>query len=421
MQTTTTLPIQPNGIAPAARNNAGSSVDPGQFSAALSREIEQRQDLSAPAPSPKPAEQAKPAQAKKDAGQAKAPVQEPEKPAQAKAADKAEDSADARDGDGDKEATAAAEHPATAQVTDMLALVASLNQSLRKAAPGAATTETAASALGARAGVDAAQLAALQSAARAFGKDSGDAGAGKAFNAFDHLKNPTAATLGAGIAAQATGKDGADLGAGQAVLAKFKLQPDAAQVAAPARDALPQMPALPDAVPSAQLLAQMQPATLQAAQAAASVAGEHIPARVGSSGWDQQVGQKIVWMAADGEQSAELTLNPPDLGPLQVVLNVSNDGASVEFSSNQLEVRQALENALPRLREMMSESGIALGNATVNAGMPDQRQAPSDGQGGGNRASQSRLGSTASVAEPAPRPSARVTGLGDRGMVDTFA
>jgi hypothetical protein len=50
---------------------------------------------------------------------------------------------------------------------------------------------------------------------------------------------------------------------------------------------------------------------------------------------------------------------------------VTNDQASVTFSSNQEEVRQALENALPRLREMMSESGIALGNATVNAGMPD--------------------------------------------------
>jgi flagellar hook-length control protein FliK len=418
---TTTLPIQPNGaIQPAARNNANAGIDPGQFSAALSREIEQRQEQAAPAPAAKPAEQAKPAQPKKDAAQAKAPAPEPEKPAQAKTADKTDDSADAADGD--KEDAAVAEHPATAQVTDMLALVASLNQSLRKAGPDAATTETAASALGARAGADAAQLAALQSAARALGKDSGDATAGKAFRAFDHLKNPAAATPGASAAAQAAGKDGADLGAGQALLARFKLQPDAAQVAAPAREALPQVAALPEPIPTAQLLAQMQPASLQAAQAAAGVTAEHIPARVGSSGWDQQVGQKIVWMAADGEQSAELTLNPPDLGPLQVVLNVGNDGASVEFSSNQLEVRQALENALPRLREMMSESGIALGNATVNAGMPDQRQAQGDGQGGGSRGSQSsRVAGGVPATEPAPRTATRVTGLGDRGMVDTFA
>jgi flagellar hook-length control protein FliK len=103
-----------------------------------------------------------------------------------------------------------------------------------------------------------------------------------------------------------------------------------------------------------------------------------------------------------------------------VVLNVGNDGASIAFSSNQLEVRQALENALPRLREMMSESGIALGNATVNAGMPDQRQAQGDGQGGGSGSSSSRMGSATTTSDAAPRASARVTSLGN-GMVDTFA
>jgi flagellar hook-length control protein FliK len=405
---TTTLPIQPKGASqPAARSNAAASVDPGQFSAALSREIEQRQDLATPAPAAKPAQQAKPASASKPAAeQPKAPTQEADKTAQAKPADKAADSADASD----KDDTEPAEHPAAAQVTDMLALVASLSQSLRKpAAGGAATDKTAGALAGASGGADKAQLAALQTATRTLGQDSGDAVTGKAF---DQLKD--AATPGAALAAQAAAKDGADLGASQALLAKFKAQPEAAQAVLPAHEALP---ALPEAAPSAQLLAQMQPAALQAAQAAVGAAGEHIPARVGSSGWDQQVGQKIVWMAADGEQSAELTLNPPDLGPLQVVLNVGNDGASIAFSSSQLEVRQALENALPRLREMMSESGIALGNATVDAGTPDQRQAQGDGQGS-RGSSSSRM--TGADAEPVPRSARRVTSSGN-GMVDTFA
>jgi flagellar hook-length control protein FliK len=409
---TTTLPIQPNGASqPAARSNAAASLDPGQFSAALSREIEQRQEL-APAAAAKPAQQAKPASAGKPAtDQAKAPA-EPDKTAQAKPADKAGDSADASDSDKDKDGGETAEHPATAQVTDMLALVASLNQSLRKPAAAGTATDQAAGALAGAGAADKAQLAALQTAARALGKDSGDAAAGKALSAFDQLKD--AAAPGAATAAQAAGKDGADFGA-QALLARLKAQPEAAQAILPARDALP---ALPEAAPSAQLLAQMQPAALQAAQAAVGAAGDHIPARVGSSGWDQQVGQKIVWMAADGEQSAELTLNPPDLGPLQVVLNVGNDGASIAFSSNQLEVRQALENALPRLREMMSESGIALGNATVDARTPDQRQAQGDGQGGGSRGSSSRT--SGADAEPAARAARRVTSSGN-GMVDTFA
>jgi flagellar hook-length control protein FliK len=170
-------------------------------------------------------------------------------------------------------------------------------------------------------------------------------------------------------------------------------------------------------------LAQAQPAVMEAAQAAAAAADE-LSARVGTDAWENQVGQKVVYMVGSEEQTASLTLNPPDLGPLQVVLSVTNDQASVTFSANQEEVRQALEDALPRLREMMSESGIALGNATVNAGMPDGRQAQE--QAARNRRLQRQ--------RQRPRPwrwqRGRGTGgpsghahrvLGDRGMVDTFA
>jgi flagellar hook-length control protein FliK len=235
----------------------------------------------------------------------------------------------------------------------------------------------------------------------------------KAGTGVEQFKNPAAALN------LADAQAGKDAGAALATLAKLKAQPETAALGE-ARDTLAQASALKDSAPNAQLLAQLQPAQLAAAQLAAGVSADHIPARVGSSGWDQQVGQKIVLMAGDGEQRAELTLNPPDLGPLQVVLNVSNDQASVQFSSNQLEVRQALENALPRLREMMSESGIALGNATVNAGTQDQRQAQGDGQPGSGRGSSSRFDSSGAVAETATRTT-RITHLGDNGMVDTFA
>jgi flagellar hook-length control protein FliK len=80
-------------------------------------------------------------------------------------------------------------------------------------------------------------------------------------------------------------------------------------------------------------------------------------------------------MVNGGEQSATLTLNPPDLGPLQVVLSVSNDQASVAFTAAQPEVREALEQALPKLRETMGEAGITLGDTSVSAGSQEQQQA----------------------------------------------
>jgi flagellar hook-length control protein FliK len=164
-----------------------------------------------------------------------------------------------------------------------------------------------------------------------------------------------------------------------------------------------------------------------AGKAAEAAASNQLPARVGTSAWDQQLGQKVVWMVAGGEQSAALTLNPPDLGPLQVVLNVSNDQASASFTAAQPEVRQALEAAMPKLREMMSEAGIQLGSATVSADTSGQQQAfdqarsAQQGNGGGSRGGRGLGGGDdgnamngGTNATPAPRRSVL-------GAVDTFA
>jgi len=153
-----------------------------------------------------------------------------------------------------------------------------------------------------------------------------------------------------------------------------------------------------DAALAARDAASATPATLAAAGAAPGANAPELsrvatPAttlysRVGTPAWDQQLGQKVIFMAAGGEQSATMELNPPDLGPLQVVLSVSKDQATAAFTSAAPEVRQALEAALPRLREMMGEAGITLGNATVSSGSgqqaADQRAGSSDGNRGGS-------------------------------------
>ncbi|MGH8684741.1 MAG: flagellar hook-length control protein FliK, partial [Nitrosospira sp.] len=95
--------------------------------------------------------------------------------------------------------------------------------------------------------------------------------------------------------------------------------------------------------------------------------------RVGTAGWDNALGQKVLWMVSNQQQVAELNLDPPDLGPLQVILSITDDQASATFVSQHADVRQALEAALPRLKEMMAESGISLGNTTVSAETSQQQ------------------------------------------------
>jgi flagellar hook-length control protein FliK len=435
---TNTLPIQlnTNGAAPAQRNNASVNSDGAQFSAMLSNEMELRQPAPAPAPAPAPKAEApkqaaKPAQPDDAAPAQQAPqAEDAAKPADANKADDAgaTDKADSQD-EASEENAAEGGDPASA----MLALMASLQQPVQDSKAGAAQAYDALSgAAGKGKRGDAAQLAALQAAMKSVSKDGAGiaTSAGKAFSDTAALRNPALAAVGAALAADdkpaidaGASKPGVDLRAafgaanGAAAMGQAEARLDAAELSLQqARESMLREPVATAA------LAQAQPAVMEAVQAAAA-AEEALSARVGTEAWEKQVGQKVVYMVGSEEQTASLTLNPPDLGPLQVVLSVTNDQASVTFSANQEEVRQALEDALPRLREMMSESGIALGNATVNAGMPDgrqaQEQAARQSRGFGNGRGRGDNGNTADDA--AARPVARTVALGDRGMVDTFA
>lgn len=167
--------------------------------------------------------------------------------------------------------------------------------------------------------------------------------------------------------------------------------------------------------------ALQQAMTLGQQAAMSGQAVQRLTPAVGSQGWDQAVGQKVVWMVNGGLQSASLTLNPPDLGPLQVVLHVNNQQADATFITAQPEVKQALEAAMPKLREMMEQAGIQLGQATVNTGTPNQQQGANQQQARGNN-NASNFGRN--VDDEAdlnvaivPRPAVS----GGQGLVDTFA
>ncbi|MBC3909139.1 flagellar hook-length control protein FliK [Undibacterium umbellatum] len=152
---------------------------------------------------------------------------------------------------------------------------------------------------------------------------------------------------------------------------------------------------------------------------AAVIAAEQIAPRVGSNGWDKAVGQKVVWMVGSGLQSAELTLNPPDLGPLQVVLSVSNDQANASFSSAQPEVREALEAALPRLKQMLSDAGVQLTGFSVNSQAPGQGQNFTQQQARDMNPSRTTRGLTDNTISPAATNPVRIQS--NNGLVDTFA
>lgn len=83
---------------------------------------------------------------------------------------------------------------------------------------------------------------------------------------------------------------------------------------------------------------------------------------LGKNGWDQAVSQRIMLMVGSSQQTATLTLNPPDLGPLQVVVHVHNGQADTTFITDHTHVRNALENSLGTLQELMKQAGVNMGS-----------------------------------------------------------
>jgi flagellar hook-length control protein FliK len=166
---------------------------------------------------------------------------------------------------------------------------------------------------------------------------------------------------------------------------------------------------------------QSPPATLATTEVnSISQASNFIGPRVGSKAWDQAVGQKIIWMVAGGEQSAQLTLNPPDLGPVQVVLSISDNQVDASFISSHLDVREAIEAAAPKLREMMDNAGMSLTGFSVNSqSTPSGGTFSADGGSRNNSTNQrqSLTSDTDNSGTPIPTNTNKTSPL---GLVDTF-
>ncbi len=150
-------------------------------------------------------------------------------------------------------------------------------------------------------------------------------------------------------------------------------------------------------------------------------AANSIPSYFGSAGWTREVSQQVVWMVAGSDQSATFTLNPPDLGPLQVVIHVNNQTANATFISDNPDVRQALLDGVQVLRDMMGQSGIALGQANVSS--QDRQQQSTSGQVGIGVASlrQSNLAKSLDTGTHADQVLVGQVMPILRGRVDTFA
>ncbi|MDO8959923.1 MAG: flagellar hook-length control protein FliK [Rhodocyclaceae bacterium] len=159
---------------------------------------------------------------------------------------------------------------------------------------------------------------------------------------------------------------------------------------------------------------------LHPGQGAAAVPALPVAQTVGAPGWGQELGNRITWMASRMESRADLILTPPQMGRIEVSLTVSGDQASAIFTSANPVVREALEAAMPRLREMLADAGIQLGQAQVGA--ENARQSAQQEKNGDNFASEPGAATDAGPLQTIANASMAANGLKvGRGLVDVFA
>jgi flagellar hook-length control protein FliK len=170
----------------------------------------------------------------------------------------------------------------------------------------------------------------------------------------------------------------------------------------------------------AEMMTPLQMATSQAQALNEATASSVVRPAVGQSGWNEAVNQKVVWMVGAQEQTATLTLNPPDMGPLQVVVSVNNDHADTTFVTDNPEVRKALQDGLADLRSQLDQAGVTLGQANVSTNQQYQDFRQSNGE----QFTQQPVANGASHAssQAVEHASARSAVVrANLGLVDTFA
>jgi flagellar hook-length control protein FliK len=137
------------------------------------------------------------------------------------------------------------------------------------------------------------------------------------------------------------------------------------------------------------------------------------PLALNQPGWEQALAQRIVYQVNQSSQSAQISLHPPELGKLDVHVELLRDQANVTFTSTHGAVRESIEAAVPRLREMFADSGMVLVNVNVSSGhsfaQTNQYQnenAASNGEAGVAQRSDGAVESNVRIA---------------RGLVDLYA
>jgi len=131
-------------------------------------------------------------------------------------------------------------------------------------------------------------------------------------------------------------------------------------------------------------------------------------------GFDDAVSTRVAWLADQKIGHAHIKISPDDMGPIEVQLKLDGDKIQANFTSAHADVRQALEQSIPRLREMLGQHGFQLTQSDVGAQQQGQRNDGAAGRMGDTSGADALGGEDTAVIVPA-------SVLRARGLLDAYA
>lgn len=167
--------------------------------------------------------------------------------------------------------------------------------------------------------------------------------------------------------------------------------------------------------PLTQAIAQQN--QVQQAQRPTMVPGQ--PVQMQQSGWSEAVVDRVMWLSSQNLKSAEIQLDPAELGRMEVRIDMHKDQTQVTFLSPHAGVRDALEGQMQRLRDMFAQQGM-----TMDVNVSDHSRGWQGDRGGESRGGRNVAGSATGGDEEVVHGAMDISTSragGDRGLVDYYA
>ncbi|MEL0640320.1 flagellar hook-length control protein FliK [Pseudoalteromonas aliena] len=101
--------------------------------------------------------------------------------------------------------------------------------------------------------------------------------------------------------------------------------------------------------------------------------------------------ERVSSMLSINNKEAEIRLDPPEMGNMQIRIRSDAEQAQINFVVQNQQAKEALEQSLPRLREMLAQQGIELGESSISYGDSRDGNAEHDGSESDKRAVRAEL------------------------------